>query len=439
MTTARRVAAALAASAVLCGVALSPSAAGAAPKPATHASGLYGSKDPAADGVSRQSLAMLGQYAAEVRPANSAIGWLQSQQCADGSFTPYRPQPAVPCTPAQPRDINSTALAMQALSSVGGQHPRLKAALNWLRTQQNPDGGWGATPGAPTDTATTSVVIGSLAMMGAKPSSVKSPFTGKQPYDALVAAAVPCAPAGGADAGATGGGGGFAASPPSPGQRPVADAHATVKALLGGIGKRQVAAPVQSGPPPKCDPAGATAPEGVARNGAAYLAPLLAPAGSHLDTVTGTPDPAATAEAVVAMCAAGYGNKAEGALHWLEKHGPAWAQKTGPAAYARLIFAAHTAGVDPADFGGVDLVKKLNATGPAPKPVPKPTHSGSPAPTPSPTPSEAAMNPAAIAPAADADNSPVFSGAVWWVAIGVIVLIAAGVVVVNRRSTHPHD
>jgi hypothetical protein len=457
-TAARRVASALAACALLCGgLALSPGAAAAA-TPAPHAShaaakahpykkraadaGLYGAANPATDGVSRQSLAMLGLYAANLRPANSAIRWLQAQQCADGSFTAYRVQPNVPCEPTAPRDVDATALGMQALASVGGQRPRLTAALNWLRTQQNADGGWGSAPGAPTNASSTSLVIGTIAMTGARPSSVRSPFTSNQGYDALVGLSLPCSVSHGAGA--------FAATPPAPGQLPVPDANATADALLGGIGKRLVAAPVQPGPAPVCDPAGAAGPEGVARNGAAYLAPLLAAKGAHLTTASGVADPAGTADAVVAMCAAGYGLKATGALHWLEANGEAWAKKAGPAAYARLIFTAHTAGVDPADFGGVDLVKKLEATGPPAKVrlLPRPsasagasaspsagaTPAGSPTASPSPTPPEAAMNPEAVTPAADADDSPVLSGAIWWVAIALVVLIVVGVVVVNRRA-----
>lgn len=460
-TAARRAAAALAASALLCGgLALSP---GAAAAPAPHTShtaatkhpakakakaykpraadaALYGATNPAKDGVSRQSLAMLGLYAANRRPANSAIRWLQAQQCADGSFTAYRAQAGAPCTPATPRDIGATALAMQALASVGGQKPRLTAALNWLRTQQNTDGGWGTSPGAPTDASSTSLVIGTIAMTGARPSSVRSPYTTNQGYDALVGLALPCSVSHGA--------GGFAATLPAPGQWPAADPRSTAEALLGGIGKRLVAAPVQSGPAPVCHTAGANTPEVVARNGAAYLAPMLTPAGSHLTTASGAADPSATADAVIAMCSAGYGRQAAGALHWLEANSAAWTKKAGPAAYARLIFTAHTAGVDPSDFGGTDLVKGLEAAGPpavakpAPRPAGSPGASASPTKTarpstsPSPTPSEAALNPSYVSPAADADTSPVWSGAIWWVAIALVVLIAVGVVVVNRRSAH---
>ncbi|GAA3751702.1 prenyltransferase/squalene oxidase repeat-containing protein [Streptomyces tremellae] len=472
MTTAvRRAAASLLVSALLCGgAALAPSATAAPGRAAvTHASpsgspkatadrrdtgrhgkkaakkhhgyrprpgdaALYGRTNPARDGVARQSLALLGLYAASLRPAAPAVRWLQAQQCADGSFTAYRQTPTAPCDPAAPRDTGATALATQALASVGGQRPRLSAALNWLRTQQNPDGGWGSAPGAPTDATTTSEVIGALAMAGGRPSSVRSPFTDNQAYDALVGLSLPCS--------ASHGAGGFTANPPAPGQRPVADAHATAEGLLGGIGKRFVVAPVQPGPAPSCDPAGAATPEGVARNGAAYLAPLLTPEGAHLTTDSGAADPAATADAVVAMCAAGYGRQAAGALHWLERNGPDWAKRTGPAAYARLIFTAHTAGVDPARFGGTDLVKALQATGlpAAPPATPRPGSSASARPSatasPSPTPSEAAMNPRAVAPAADADTSPVLSGGIWWVAIALVILIAAGVLFVNRHSAH---
>lgn len=78
------------------------------------------------------------------------------------------------------------------------------------------------------------------------------------------------------------------------------------------------------------------------------------------------PDYGNTADAVTALSAAGHGDQAAPALSWLEKNATQWAAQSGPAAYAQLVLASHAAGADPRDFGGTDLVKALNATGPAP-------------------------------------------------------------------------
>lgn len=401
-------------------------AAKAKPKKKAHRpalpAGLFGTGDPTHDGVWRQSLAMLGQYAVGLRPGDTAIRWLKGQQCADGSFPAYRARPSAPCDRDTVLDTDATAAAVQALASVGGQRPAVTAAKNWLRTQQNRDGGWGHAPGDPTDATTTSLVIGALAMTGGRPSSMRSPFTGKQAYDALTSLAIPCA----AEGGSVGDGGAFAAEAPAPGTPPVADPAATAAALLGGIGKRFVVAPVKPGPAPVCQASGEHTIEGSARNGAAYLAGVLAREG-HL------PDVGATADAVNAMCAAGYGDKAVGALHWLEADAADWAKRTGPAGYAELIFAAHTAGVDPHHFGKLDLVKALDAEGPAPRPVPRPTTTAAPtaSPSPTPTPSNVGIDPHAEAAAA---TSPVLPNSLWYGGIAAIVLIVAGVVAVNRRA-----
>lgn len=431
MTTVRRSATALAASAALC-VTLAPAAiaddttAGtASPSPAAAPArlpaGLYGTKDPTHDGVWRQSLAMLGQYAAGLRPANSAILWLKSQQCADGSFPPYRPDPAVPCDLNTATDTNSTSAALQALASVGGQREFMQKAVGWLRLAQNKDGGWGLTNGAPTDANSTALVIGSLTTAGAHPGSMRS-LDGKNGYDALIGLAIPCDAATGAGA--------FAHRPDASGKL-VADNDATAAAVLGGIGKRMVAAPVSPGPAPACHKSAHPTPEFTARNGAAYLARILARSG-HLDQSQAAlpgapagpsrPDAGNTADAIVALGAAGYGDKATGALNWLKKNAESWAAANGPAAWAQLIFAAHTAGVDPHDFGGVDLVGRLNATGPAPTPVPV----ASPSSTIPAGEQAAAVREASVGKA---------RAALWVIGVGLVVCVGAAVYVSRRRRS----
>ncbi|MEV7086832.1 prenyltransferase/squalene oxidase repeat-containing protein [Streptomyces sp. NPDC093085] len=340
--------------------------------------GLYGSTDPALDGVRRQSLALLGQAAAGVRPGDDGVRWLKRQRCADGGYAPFRADPGTPCDAHTPVDTESTAVAVQALSSLGDQRPFMAGSVAWLRATQNEDGGWGRAPGAPSDARSTSLVIGALTSAGVRPGSVRAPVGGpggKDAYDALVELAIPCDAGSGADAGA------FAQRRGEDGAL-TADDGATAAAVLAGLGKRLVSNPVKAGPAPVCQetpegPEGPEppSPERAARNGAAYLAGALAATG-HLDRVAGEsppePDVGNTAAAVVALTAAGYGDQATGALEWLKKNSGAWAQRQGPAGYAQLIFAAYATDTDPRSFGGLDLVERLNATGPTPKSVAPP-------------------------------------------------------------------
>ncbi|WP_329068660.1 prenyltransferase/squalene oxidase repeat-containing protein [Streptomyces sp. NBC_01429] len=491
MTTVRRCTAALAASAVLC-VAFAPAAAAGgdrspAPAPAearTPAAGastmqadpssdtasgaattivippgLYGDKDPTQDGVWRQSLSMLGQAAAQVRPGDQAVIWLKSQQCASGAFPAFRADPSVPCDEKTAVDARSTAAAIQALSSLGEQQLPMDHGVSWLRSVQNADGGWGRRPGTPSDATSTSLVIGALTAAGVRPSSVRTHNNapspeGKHAFDALVRLSIPCGAASGADAGA------FAYRPDASGLL-TADDAATAAAVLAGVGKRMVTSPVAPGTTPVCentkgtetDPAADLPPERAARNGASYLAAALASTG-HLDQpqAPGTdsaesadggdsvPVPSAppadignTAAAVVALTTTGYGDRANIALEWLKQNCGAWAQANGPAAYAQLIFAAHATGTDPRNFGGIDLVQRLNETGPAPKYI-------SPAPAPGTAAGTGAAAGTSGGAAATAAAESALSGAdgrgvLWLVGIALAGGIGIGYLLGNRRKT----
>ncbi|AWI28199.1 prenyltransferase/squalene oxidase repeat-containing protein [Streptomyces tirandamycinicus] len=362
----RRSAAALtAASAVLC-VAAAP-AATAAPTPSPSAAlpaGLYGTKDPTYDGVWRQSLALLAQDAVETVPAEQAVGWLTGQQCANGGFASYRADVSRACDAKTMLDTNATAAAVQALHALGGHRDAVDKGLGWLKSVQNEDGGWSYNPGMPSDANSTSVVIGAFAAAKARPGQVRSK-SGKSPFDALVTFAVPCAE--------KAGGGAFAYQPDQSGKL-LANGDATAAAVLAGLGHGLVVTGTEpDGSPATCQAAAKATAEQSARNGAAYLAGALAKTG-HLDSppMPGATDPAPqpdfgnTADAVVALSAAGHGDKADASVQWLAKNSAAWAKDAGPAAYAQLILAAHAHGDDPRDFGGADLVRQLNATGPAP-------------------------------------------------------------------------
>ncbi|WP_435231525.1 prenyltransferase/squalene oxidase repeat-containing protein [Streptomyces althioticus] len=350
----RRSAAVLAAVAVL--GAAAPAAADSSPSPPPQAlpSALYGDTDPQYDGVWRQSLALLAQHAAGAEPPKAAVGWLTGQQCADGSFAPFRADPSAACDAKTMVDTNQTAAAVQALAALGGHDAVTEKAVGWLKSVQNEDGGWGYTAGGPSDTNSTSVVVGALAAVGEKPGEVRK--GGRSPYDALLGLELPC----------TGeGAGAFAYQPEKDGSL-TANTDATAAGVLGALGKGLLVEPGKGDGPGSC--VKATTPEQAAANGAAHLADALAAKGYLLASTPGAedqPDFGNTADAVVALAAQGDTAQAEKSYAWLEKNAGDWAAQSGPGAYAQLILASHATGADPRDFGGTDLVKQLRAAGPA--------------------------------------------------------------------------
>ncbi|MBG0855643.1 hypothetical protein I2W78_28305 [Streptomyces spinoverrucosus] len=353
MNVVRRSAAALAVTTVI-GVAAPPVAQAASPSPSLP-SGLYGTSDPTYDGVWRQSLALLAQDTVGVKPAWKATDWLARQQCDNGGFAAFRADPGKDCDAKTMVDSNSTAAAVQALAALGDYEAATGKAVDWLKSVQNKDGGWGYTPGGPSDANSTAVVIGALAAAGEKPDAVVK--DGKSPYDALLKLSIRC------DAKD---GGAFAYQPDKKGEL-AANADATAAAVLGALGQGLVAEAGKQAEPNCVD---ADTPEQAAANGAAHLTKTLAKDGHLTSALPGAedqPDYGNTADAVVALAAQGGAEQAKKPLTWLEQNATAWAMQSGPAAYAQLILAAHAAGADPRDFGGTNLVEKLNATGPAPQ------------------------------------------------------------------------
>ncbi|MFG3237917.1 MULTISPECIES: hypothetical protein [unclassified Streptomyces] len=365
--TVRRSAATLAATAaVLCAAAAPVAVAAPSPSPsAALPAGLYGTKDPTYDGVWRQSMAFLAQRLEGVTPARKSVDWLIGQQCANGAYAAFRPDVSKPCDAKTVLDTNATAAATQALVEVGGHRDIVNNGVRWLKSVQNEDGGWGYTAGAPSDANSTSLVIGALARQGQRLADITTPG-GKTPYDPLLALAIPC---GGKEGGA------FAYQPDKKGKL-TANADATAAAVLGTMGKAMAVGNNAAGKAPACHPGSGLTPEQAAQNGAHYLVGALAGSG-HLNQApmpgatdtTPQPDFGNTADAVVALSASGHQDEAAGAITWLKKNSTDWAGQNGPAAYAQLILAAHATGNDARDFGGVDLVARLNAAGPAPAAV----------------------------------------------------------------------
>lgn len=371
--TVRRRAAALATAAVLCSAAAPAAVAAPTPSPSADLpAGLYGTKDPTYDGVWRQSLAFLAQKIELVTPATKSVDWLVGQQCDDGAFPSYR-DASEPCDAKTVADTNATAAAVQAMVELAVHREVVDMGVRWLKSVQNEDGGWGYNPGSPSDANSTAIVIGALARAGV-PLADLTTDGGKTPYTALQTFALPC---GGE------GGGAFAYQPDKSGKL-TANADATAAAVLGAMGKGLAAGNSNAVKAPVCHKGTGLTAEQSAQNGASYLAGALAESG-HLalppmpgaEDSTPQPDFGNTADAVVALAASGHKDKAAGAVAYLKKNAKGWAEEGGPAATAQLVLAAHATGANARDFGGVDLVKQLNASGPKPAAtaVPSPTAS----------------------------------------------------------------
>lgn len=403
----RRSAAVLAATAVI-GTAAPAVAASPSPSPSVVVpEGLYGAGDPTYDGVWRQSLTLLAQMDQGVIPAGKAVDWLAGQQCANGAFPAFRADTAKPCDAKVMVDTNSTAAAVQALEATGGHEDVPRKALDWLKSVQNKDGGWGYTAGGPSDANSTSVVIGALTAAGQQATKVRK--NGRTPYDALLKLALPCD---GDGAGA------FAYQPDKKGKL-TANADATAAAVLGALGEQQseVYGDDDKGTS-SCEKPGD--PEQAAHNGASYLAETMSKDKHLISALPGAekqPDYGNTADAVVALSAADFNVQAAASGRWLAANALKWAEQSGPAAYAQLVFAAQAAGLSARDFGGQDLVKLLNATGPAPEKVPSAAGSAS---------------PAADDRAAEKDDEGV---SVWWiVGVGLVGGIGVGFLISGRKK-----
>ncbi len=133
--------------------------------------GLFGTQDATYDGAYRQGYSLAALVAAGVTPDPAAVQWLLDQQCADGSWMPYRADLAQPCafdgTAFVGPDSNSTGAAISGLVAAGaGADPAVAAALGWLDSVQEADGGFPFFPGDGSDPNSTAVVVQALLAAG---------------------------------------------------------------------------------------------------------------------------------------------------------------------------------------------------------------------------------------------------------------------------------
>lgn len=164
---------------------------------ASATTGLYGAGDPTYDGVFRQSLAILGLVANDLKPNKAAITWLLKQQCANGGFQAYRPDTTKACDVSDPvnytgPDTNSTALALAALSALK-QSASAGSAAAWLAKQQNKDGGWPYYSGSPSDSNSTGLTLAAIKALKLSASAPATVQAGKY----LTSVKLSCASGGG--------------------------------------------------------------------------------------------------------------------------------------------------------------------------------------------------------------------------------------------------
>ena len=165
-----------------------------ASSPASATPGLFGTQDATYDGVYRQSLVITGLIANHAAVPPQATAWLQQQQCSDGGFEPFRADISAACAPGNPdtysgEDTNATASAAIAFASLKDAK-RARAALAFLRSTQNADGGFPYYKGGLSDVNSTA-----MALMAFTANGVASPTLHRlelTPIDYLITATVGC-------------------------------------------------------------------------------------------------------------------------------------------------------------------------------------------------------------------------------------------------------
>jgi hypothetical protein len=414
MLTAARLGAATLSAVLLAGAAAAPALADSpAPTAPAAPAGLYGAGDPTYDGVWRQSLALTALAGAKVVPADSAVGWLTGQQCADGGWMSYNPDSAAACD-AKTEDSNATAAAVQALVALGGHQDAVDKGVQWLKANQNADGTWAYNPGNPGDANSTGLAVSALFAAKADPAGVAK--AGKSGFDGLALFQLGCA----APAEQRGA---FTYQPTPEGVLKANDLASSQATLAAAGGRLPVTNTNQVEAAPKALPCTDTSAQPVARTdsaeaAAAYLTGQLGANGQHLMlTMPGaaaTPDFTATSWAALSLIQAGHPKQAAGAVDWLAAQGGSWTKDgTDASATATLLLVAQAAQRNPADFGGADLVKQLTAAGPAPKTV--------------------AATPTAAATAEKKKDGGSGISTLWVVGVGLLIGVGGGLLLSLQR------
>ena len=309
--------------------------------------GLYGQPDPAADGVYRQSLSILGLTSVGVQPAASAVEWLLDQQCADGSFQSYRADTSVPCAPSDPQaftgpDTNSTALAAMALEAVDEDQAAARAANALVRGAQVSGqlASWPYNFGGKPDASSTGLVVNALDAVGANSATIAA---GQRWLRARV---IPC--------GRTYGG-----ALRNDATSKAANNFATAQGLLG----LTDALPVEDEADPRENP---TCSGAAVTRVSSYLARTLTRDGILVYSGFGGRDYGSTAAAVIGLGEAELGKRGvDAAVSALKTDARQWITTDNGASVGAagwLLMVAKSTGENPRSFGGVNLIQTITGS-----------------------------------------------------------------------------
>ena len=134
-----------------------------------------------------ETLAIQGMVAAHETVPAAALHHLVAAQDSDGGwdFLLIKDDPNSP-TNFDTSDTNSTAMVLMALDA-SGVHTRDRAALTWLHTQQDADGGFPYQAGFGTDPDSTALVLQALLATGQNPDAPAWAPGGHSPLARLIA------------------------------------------------------------------------------------------------------------------------------------------------------------------------------------------------------------------------------------------------------------
>lgn len=274
-------------------------------------SGIYGLSGP--DNVLDQAWAMMGLIANNANVPREAAEWLASVQAEDGSWND-----------GFGSLLDTTPLAIMAL--IGSNHynidsPTIQSALNFIKENQNDDGGWQTEWDISTNPNTTGVILQAISSLGQFPGDENWQQSGGNPLTALLAVQQ--------ENGVFGG--------------EFGNTFSTADAIIGLTGRNITALGFLERASDAFD----------------YLFEVQGPDG-------GWGNVGQTLDVMIAFTAAGWQPKTitvddlspldyvtENLLKYID---------AGPDAIGKLIIAITAAGIDPLNYNGVDLVSRLMET-----------------------------------------------------------------------------
>lgn len=113
-------------------------------------------------------------------PSAAAVAHLLDLQCASGGFPSGYRSAAERLVDDCTGDSNATGLALAGLASLGGHEDAVAAAVAFLDEVRTPEGGWGYTPGNPTDGNSTGLAALGMRLAGRDVTEAQAAVAGLQ-------------------------------------------------------------------------------------------------------------------------------------------------------------------------------------------------------------------------------------------------------------------